>query len=106
MDKRTRVSSQKSLMAMEAQTSQIRSEKLIVLPICWSTFKRIETNSGYHRRHWKKYKKEVMAALLGGLTYHTRKARNWRLFKRVNVQSSDIVTQLKRIYSHSKRAHR
>ncbi|XP_060178152.1 uncharacterized protein LOC132608097 [Lycium barbarum] len=41
-------------------------------------------------KHWKRFKKDVVAALWGAMIYHIWKARNWRQFKGRNVQYSDI----------------
>lgn len=54
-----------------------------------------------------------MAAICGAILYHTWRARNWKIFQRRTVQSTDIVTQIKEETVHriemlnsSKRAYR
>lgn len=37
-------------------------------------------------KHWKKFKKEVVAAIWGAMTYHIWKATNWKQFKGVHTQ--------------------
>ncbi|KAH0704370.1 hypothetical protein KY285_018648 [Solanum tuberosum] len=65
------------------------------------------------RRHWKKFKKEIMAAIMGGLIYHTWRARNWRLYKGVVIQRSEVIKLIKleivnriEFFKCSKSAHR
>ncbi|WMV22135.1 hypothetical protein MTR67_015520 [Solanum verrucosum] len=65
------------------------------------------------KKHWKKFKKEVVAALWGAMVYHIWKARNWKQFKGVSLQYSDMVKEITReivgrieMYKDSKRAIR
>ncbi|KAK4740413.1 hypothetical protein R3W88_004110 [Solanum pinnatisectum] len=46
------------------------------------------------KKHWKKFKKEVVAALWGAMVNHIWKARNWKQFKGVSLQHSDIVKEI------------
>ncbi|KAH0640651.1 hypothetical protein KY285_037237 [Solanum tuberosum] len=48
------------------------------------------------KKHWKKFKKEVIAALWGAMVYHVWKARNWKHFKGTSIQHADIVGNITR----------
>ncbi|WMV17126.1 hypothetical protein MTR67_010511 [Solanum verrucosum] len=43
------------------------------------------------KKHWKKFKKEVIAARWEAMIYHIWKARNWKQFKGISIQYVDIV---------------
>ncbi|KAH0752237.1 hypothetical protein KY285_005385 [Solanum tuberosum] len=64
-------------------------------------------------KHWKKFKKEVVTAIWGAIVYHIWKARNWKHFKGVQIQYTDIVEGIIReliaridMHKNTKRAHR
>ncbi|KAM3267546.1 hypothetical protein P3S67_032302 [Capsicum chacoense] len=46
-------------------------------------------------RHWRKFVKEIVAALISGMVYYAWRARNWRLFKKINISPSDAVARIK-----------
>nr|XP_016463101.1 PREDICTED: uncharacterized protein LOC107786164 [Nicotiana tabacum] len=67
----------------------------------------------FKRKQWPRLKKELMTAIWGALLHHTWKARNWKLFKGINVHRSEIVSQIKKdvvvrleSYRTSRRARR
>lgn len=47
-------------------------------------------------RSWRQLKEEIVAALCGVLIYYTWQARNWKLFRHINVNSEFVVTQIQR----------
>lgn len=47
-------------------------------------------------RHWSQFRKEVAATILGAMIYYTWQARNWKLFRKINVNSAFIVTQIQK----------
>ncbi|XP_070049962.1 uncharacterized protein [Nicotiana tomentosiformis] len=48
------------------------------------------------RKHWKQFKKEVIAAINGAVIYHTWRAQNFKKFQGKNVHRIEIVTQIKK----------
>lgn len=54
-----------------------------------------KTLESIKRNNWKQTKKEIVAAIFGSMFYHTWRARNWRMFKGVNVNIEDVVRQIK-----------
>lgn len=63
------------------------------------------------RKHWRKFKKETLAALSGAIIYHTWRARNWRRYKGKLVHTTEAITLIKKelverikMYSSSKKA--
>lgn len=54
------------------------------------------TMNNIKKKKWKQLKKEVVAATMGVVFYHTWKARNRKIFKGVSVNSADAVEQIKK----------
>ncbi|KAG5616780.1 hypothetical protein H5410_016604 [Solanum commersonii] len=48
------------------------------------------------RKHWKQFKKELVAAIWAAIVYYTWKARNWTTFKNMSVQTETVVLQIKK----------
>nr|XP_033513248.1 uncharacterized protein LOC117277926 [Nicotiana tomentosiformis] len=48
------------------------------------------------KKHWKVFKKELEAAICATVIYHTWRVRNWKLFREVNVHSSEVIIIIKR----------
>lgn len=48
------------------------------------------------RKHWKQFKKEIVAAIWGAIVYYTWKARNWTTFKHLRVPGETVVLQIKK----------
>lgn len=46
--------------------------------------------------HWKKFKKETIAATCGAILYHIWRARNWKKFKGKTVHTEEAATQIKK----------
>lgn len=46
------------------------------------------------QRKWRKMKKEIMVAVWGAMIYHTWKARNWRIFRQIHVNTQFTITQI------------
>lgn len=72
-----------------------------------------ETLQRISRRHWKQFKKEIAAAMIGAVVYHTWRARNWKIFRQINLNMEFCVGQIKKeiaerlsIYEESRRARR
>ncbi|XP_015161941.1 uncharacterized protein [Solanum tuberosum] len=64
-------------------------------------------------KHWRRFKKQVIAAVLGAMVYHIWKARNWKQFKKVQIQHTEIVSTIIReiverieMYKYTKKANR
>ncbi|XP_060200822.1 uncharacterized protein LOC132629103 [Lycium barbarum] len=71
-----------------------------------------QTLARIKRKHWPQFKKEVVAAIWGAVIYHTWRARNWRIFKKINVHREVVLTQIKleiieriSILQRSRKAH-
>ncbi|WMV40413.1 hypothetical protein MTR67_033798 [Solanum verrucosum] len=47
-------------------------------------------------KHWKPFKKEIVAAIWGAVIYHTWRARNWKKFKHTIVQADIVIIQIKK----------
>lgn len=47
-------------------------------------------------KHWKKVKKETIAATCGAIVYHIWRARNWKKFKGKSVHTKEAATQIKK----------
>lgn len=47
------------------------------------------------RKHWRQFK-ELMTAVWGAIVYHAWRARNWKVFKGINVHTSEVVTQIRK----------
>ncbi|KAH0675380.1 hypothetical protein KY285_023181 [Solanum tuberosum] len=65
------------------------------------------------RKKWNQFQRQVIAASWGAMIYHTWRVRNWKIFKGIHIQTTEIHTQIKReilhridILSSSKRASR
>ncbi|XP_075084696.1 uncharacterized protein LOC142167954 [Nicotiana tabacum] len=65
------------------------------------------------RKHWKTFKKDVIAAVWGAMTYQTWRVQNYRVFKGAILQPTEVATQIKReivqrieVLRSSKKAHR
>lgn len=48
------------------------------------------------RRNWKKFHKEVAAAIFGAVIYHIWKARNWKHFMNLLIQAVEVSNQIKK----------
>lgn len=48
------------------------------------------------RRHWKQFRKEVAAPIIGAVVYHTWQARNWRILRQINLNMEFCVGQIKK----------
>ena len=48
------------------------------------------------RKNWKQFHKELIAALCGAMIYHVWRARNWKLFKGITINTDMSVTQIKK----------
>ncbi|KAG5589167.1 hypothetical protein H5410_039681 [Solanum commersonii] len=64
-------------------------------------------------KHWKPFKKEIVAAIWGAVIYHTWRARNWKKFKHTIVQAGIVIVQIKKeivvrldLLKLSRKAHR
>nr|XP_009762032.1 PREDICTED: uncharacterized protein LOC104214107 [Nicotiana sylvestris] len=55
------------------------------------------------RKHWKFFKKEIAAAIWGALIYHTWKARNEKVFKGLNVNTSFVMTQIQKEFRYTQK---
>ncbi|XP_075099320.1 uncharacterized protein LOC142176140 [Nicotiana tabacum] len=47
-------------------------------------------------RHWRQFRKEVAAAIIGETIYYTWQARNWKHFRKINVNTTFIEIQIKK----------
>ncbi|XP_047264686.1 uncharacterized protein LOC107864894 [Capsicum annuum] len=47
------------------------------------------------KRHWRKFVKEIVAALISGIVYYAWRARNLSLFEKINISPSDVVARIK-----------
>ncbi|KAM3269196.1 hypothetical protein P3S67_030078 [Capsicum chacoense] len=47
------------------------------------------------KRHWRKFVKEIVVALISGMVYYAWRARNWRLFKKISITPSNVVARIK-----------
>lgn len=47
-------------------------------------------------KHWKKVKKETIAATCGAIVYHIWRAMNSKKFKGKSVHRKEVVTQIKK----------
>lgn len=64
-------------------------------------------------KHWKIFRKEISAAILGAMIYYIWKARNWKQFKGVFTDYTENIGRIKRdivgridLYKHTKKAQR
>ncbi|WMV36747.1 hypothetical protein MTR67_030132, partial [Solanum verrucosum] len=64
-------------------------------------------------KHWKPFKKEIVAAIWRVVIYHTWRARNWKKFKHTIVQADIVIVQIKKeiverldLLKLSKKSHR
>ncbi|KAK6798432.1 hypothetical protein RDI58_006135 [Solanum bulbocastanum] len=48
------------------------------------------------RKNWKQFHKELIAALCGAMIYQVWRARNWKLFKDITINTNTSVTQIKK----------
>ncbi|KAG5592207.1 hypothetical protein H5410_042721 [Solanum commersonii] len=48
-----------------------------------------------NRKHWSKVKKDIVAALWRAMVYLTWRVRNWKIYRGVNVQNEQVITQIK-----------
>ncbi|XP_019244454.1 PREDICTED: uncharacterized protein LOC109224322 [Nicotiana attenuata] len=47
-------------------------------------------------RHWRQFRKEVAAAIIGAIIYYSWQARNWKHFRKTNVNNASIEIQIKK----------
>uniref|UniRef100_M1BVI2 SET domain protein n=1 Tax=Solanum tuberosum TaxID=4113 RepID=M1BVI2_SOLTU len=47
-------------------------------------------------RQWRQFRKELAAALYGALIYYAWQARNWRVYRGLNVDTRFITTQIQK----------
>ncbi|XP_060201918.1 uncharacterized protein LOC132630355 [Lycium barbarum] len=45
-------------------------------------------------RKWKQFKKELIASVWGAMIYYRWQARNWKVFRSINVNTGFVVTQI------------
>lgn len=72
-----------------------------------------DTLNSIQRKHWKQFTKEIMAAVYGAMVYYTWRARNWKVFRGITIQTNYVYTQIQQeikvrvdMLRSSKRAHR
>jgi len=56
----------------------------------------IKSLDSIRRKHRKKAKKEIMAAIGGAVLYHTWCARNWKKFKGKQIHTNEVVQLIKK----------
>ncbi|XP_070045599.1 uncharacterized protein [Nicotiana tomentosiformis] len=55
-----------------------------------------ETLPWIRRRHWKQFRKEVAAAMIGAMVYYTWPARNWKIFRQVRLNMDFCIGQIQK----------
>ncbi|XP_070026638.1 uncharacterized protein [Nicotiana sylvestris] len=57
------------------------------------------------RRHWKQFRKEVASTMIGAIVYHTWQARNWKIFRQINLSMDFYIGQIKKELTERPRMH-
>ncbi|XP_019255152.1 PREDICTED: uncharacterized protein LOC109233742 [Nicotiana attenuata] len=73
----------------------VRAEMLRWLGVQLQEGDIVSTINNIKKKMWKQLKKEVVAATMGAVFYHTWKARNWKIFKGTNVNNIDTAERIK-----------